>query len=344
MGRALVSTWHGTYLVEGTAVIRRQPAPDDVTLLCARARLRHAGLRTPEEEAVLASRGVEPWVTRDRRLAGPGVIYSPDAPGTVPGGEAPERWRDSLLLAAAEELHDSWDPSVHVEEAVRAVRDLDRARNLVGERLTSWVRQDRPEVEIAEPDRAARAALDTATRSPLGPADPSLREARRLLAELYGSIGAARDALEAAVAATVPRDTPNLHALLGPELAGLLLAQAGGLDRLARLPASTVQVLGAERAFFEHLRGRAPPPRHGLLFLHPQIQSAPRSDRGKLARTLAGKVAIAARRDRAGAPLAPELKAAFERRESDLRYRRSAGRRKGRKGSLPPLDGAPGHG
>jgi len=117
------------------------------------------------------------------------------------------------------------------------------------------------------------------------------------------------------------------------------VAQAGGLDRLARLPASTVQVLGAERAFFEHLRGRAPPPRHGLLFLHPQIQSAPKSVRGKLARALAGKVAIAARRDREGSPVLPELKTAFERREAELRARR--GKRRPAGGSALPLDGAP---
>jgi nucleolar protein 56 len=153
---------------------------------------------------------------------------------------------------------------------------------------------------------------------------------------------ATRDALEAAVAGSVPAHTPNLNDLLGPELSALMLAQAGGLNRLARLPASTVQVLGAERAFFEHLRGRAPPPRHGLLFLHPQIQSAPRADRGKLARSLAGKVAIAARKDQAGAPVTPDLKAAFERREADLRARRGPGRKKGRGGSLLPLDRATG--
>lgn len=342
MPRAVVSAWHGTYLVDGATVVRRALAPADLDALRSRSRARADGHRTPEEEVVLAERGSEEWVTRDRRLVGPGVAYSPDAPGSVPFSGDLAVQRAYLLQVAEERLESAWDPSIHTEEAVRAVRDLDRARNLLGERLASWAGRDTPDVGPADAERAARAILSTEPGGPLGPEDAQLRAARRRLAELFTAIGETREALESAVAASVPLRTPNLHALLGPELAGLLLAQAGGLDRLARLPSSTVQVLGAERAFFEHLRGRAPPPRHGLLFLHPQIQSAPRSDRGKLARALAGKVSIAARRDQAGAPLAPELAEAFGRRESELRARRGRPRKPGRKGSGSPLDRAAG--
>jgi len=191
------------------------------------------------------------------------------------------------------------------------------------------------------PKFPARTILDGGPASPLAPADPTLVEARRKLAGLYREIQSTRKALDAAVEATVPERTPNLNALLGPDLTARLLAQARGLDRLARLPASTVQVLGAERAFFEHLRGRAPPPRHGLLFLHPAIQSASRLERGRLARTLAGKVSIAARLDRAGTALDPSLAEAFEKRKAALKARRSANRDPSRsRRSRPPLDGA----
>ena len=142
--------------------------------------------------------------------------------------------------------------------------------------------------------------------------------------------------------AAVPEKTPNLSALLGPDLAARLMAQARGLDRLARLPASTIQVLGAERAFFEHLRGNAAPPRHGLLFLHPAIQSASRYERGKLSRTLAGKVAIAARLDRAGRPVDPSLLRAFEHAETKLKeVRAGPGSALDRGRSRKPLHTAP---
>ncbi len=339
MTRSIVSAWHGTWVVDGAQIVRRADAPIDVAALVERARLRRAGGRTPEDDAMLATRAGESWTTGDRRLVGDGVEFRPVGPGTTPGPGDGDRRRAYLLQAAEEGLQAAWDPSIHVEEAVRAERDLERVANLLGERLVSWVGRDAPAVDVSDPARAAALARSTDPPAPLGPDDPRLVDARRALAALYDAARDAHAGLKAAVAASVPVSTPNLTSLLGPDLAGSMLARAGGLDRLARLPASTVQVLGAERAFFEHLRGRAPPPRHGLLFLHPRIQSAPKSDRGKLARALAGKVAIAARRDLAGSPVAPELKAAFDRREGEIRARR-AGAKRSR--SPLPLDGAPG--
>ena len=330
MARTLVTAWHGTYVLDGDQEVREFAAPLAVPELVTRGHRRQTGGLTPEEERALASRGTDRWVTRDRRLAGSGVALDPDAPLTAP--REPDRaiQRAYLLQLAEERLKSAWDPSIHLEEAVRAVRDLDRASNLIGERLASWVGRDGPEFASEDPERAARAMREPPPPTALGPTDPRLAEGRRRLGELYDAMRTVREQLDAAIAGSVPEHTPNLHALLGAELSGLLIAQAGGLDRLARLPASTIQVLGAERAFFEHLRGRAPPPRHGLLFQHPQIQSSPRTDRGKLARALAGKVAIAARLDQSGSPVAPGLLQSFQRREAEVRARRSAGRGKRR--------------
>lgn len=345
--REVVSTWYGTFLLEGGIVVRSTEPPLDPTALADRARARHAGELTTEEQRLLAERGQEAWTTRDRRLADRGLRFAPEArpapvPVVTPGRET---LRTALLLEGERALTAAWDPSIHVEEAVRAAADLDRVRNLVGERLGSWVARDAPDLDPGDHARAARAALEERATNVLGPGDPALLGARRQLAELYGSIEIAHRALADAVAASVPRRTPNLNALLGPDLTARMLAQAGGLERLARFPASTIQVLGAEKAFFEHLRGRAPPPRHGHLFLHPAIQSAPKSERGKLARTLAGKVAIAARLDRGGAPIDPNLAKAFERRRTMLRARRGVGKPPAsRRESGPPLHGASGDG
>jgi len=344
--KSVVSTWFGTFLLDGEQVVRTVSAPTDPGALAERARRRREGELTPEEEQLLLGVDVSTWRTRDRRLAGHGLRYDPDAPLAVPpSAGAPDR---SLLSAALLEdaersLRASWDPSVHIQEAVRAASDLDRVRNLIGERLGSWVSRDSPEIDPGDHGRAARTAVEGVSRPGLGPADPGLLEARRRLGELYRAVAETRRALQDSVDASSLVRTPNLNALLGPELAARLVAQAGGLDRLARLPSSTVQVLGAERAFFEHLRGHAPPPRHGLLFLHPAVQSSPRAERGKLARALAGKVAIAARLDHAGKSVDPTLSTAFEARRDQLRARR--GRPGGRSGSRPgsglPLDGAP---
>ena len=338
--KSVVTTWYGTFLLEGGEVVRAIDAPAEPAALAERAQRRREGSLTPEEVELLRAADSSEWSTRDRRLASHGLRYDLDAPLTVPGPpREPDRARlNSALLAEAERaLLASWDPSIHVQEAVRAGADLDRVRNLIGERLGSWVSHDFPDLDPGDHARAARTAEEGASRPGLGPTDPGLLEARRRLGELYRAVADARRTLQEAVAASSPIRTPNLTSLLGPELSARLVAQAGGLDRLARLPSSTVQVLGAERAFFEHLRGRAPPPRHGLLFLHPAIQSAPRADRGKLARALAGKAAIAARLDHAGAAVDPGLARAFETRRLEVRGQRGrSNRRPGARDEVSP--------
>jgi len=343
--KSVVTTWFGTFLLDGEEVVQAVPAPTDPALLAERARLRREGHLTPEEEQLLQGVEASGWRTRDRRLAEHGLRFDLNAPIAVPATiTAPDRalLGTALLQEAERALEESWDPSIHVQEAVRAGADLDRVRNLIGERLGSWVSRDFPELDPGDHARAARAATEGTSRPGLGPADPGLIEARRHLGELYRSVAETRKALQEAVSASSPVRTPNLTALLGPELAARMVAQAGGLDRLARLPSSTVQVLGAERAFFEHLRGHAPPPRHGLLFLHSAIQSAPRSERGKLARALAGKVSIAAKLDHAGRTVDPTLSAAFEKRRVQVRARRGRPNRPaaGDPGSDLPLDRA----
>ncbi len=90
---------------------------------------------------------------------------------------------------------------------------------------------------------------------------------------------------------------PNLSAILGTAVGARILGRAGSLKRLASLPASTIQVLGAEKALFRSLKTGSQPPKHGLLFQHALVHSAPRWQRGKIARAVAAKAVIAARVD-----------------------------------------------
>lgn len=108
--------------------------------------------------------------------------------------------------------------------------------------------------------------------------------------------------------------SPNLRAVVGGSIGARLISLAGGLDELARLPASTTQVLGAEKALFRALKTRARPPKHGIIYQYPDVRGAPKHLRGKIARALAGKIAIAARVDAMsgefiGDKLATDLKA-----------------------------------
>ena len=118
-----------------------------------------------------------------------------------------------------------------------------------------------------------------------------------LLAENIINLYKLRKTLEKYVDEAMKVVAPNLRGIVGPLLGARLIALAGGLNKLAMLPASTIQVLGAEKALFRALRTGGRPPKHGVIFQYPSIFRAPKWQRGKIARTLAAKIAIAARID-----------------------------------------------
>lgn len=337
----VVTTWYGTFRRQGDRWVAEHRVPVDAARLRERLGARLEGRRTPEEEISLAEPAELPRVSWDRRLGLPKPSETGE-PLALPEGPSRELHRELLLEEAGRRLRASWDPSIHVEEAVRSVTELEHVLNLLGERLVSWASRDAPPTGDEEGAAALARRLGEGMAPPsdaLVPSpDPVLLRARAELASLYERAAEVRRGLESALETAMPERAPNLTALLGPILAAKMVSQAGGLDRLARLPAGTIQVLGAERSFFEHLRGRAPPPRHGWLFLHPEVQGAPKRLRGKLARGLAGKVAIAARLDQQGTPLRPEIAATFQRRAREIR---AAGKPKGadrtaRRGPLRP--------
>ncbi|MEM0157655.1 MAG: hypothetical protein QXN26_06295 [Thermoplasmataceae archaeon] len=93
---------------------------------------------------------------------------------------------------------------------------------------------------------------------------------------------------------------PNTCRIAGEDLATELLFHAGSLRNLAMMPASSIQVLGAEKALFKHFVSGTPPPKHGILFHYRGLSSLPARRRGRAARVIAGKIAIASRADLSG--------------------------------------------
>lgn len=90
---------------------------------------------------------------------------------------------------------------------------------------------------------------------------------------------------------------PNLANLAGPLLGARLISLASGIQNLSKMPSSTIQILGAKKAVFRHLKNGSPPPKHGVIFKHPLVLSAPWWQRGKIAKALSSKLAIASRID-----------------------------------------------
>jgi nucleolar protein 56 len=105
---------------------------------------------------------------------------------------------------------------------------------------------------------------------------------------------------------------PNLKDLVGASLGAKLIAHSGSIKKLAMYPSSTVQIMGAEKALFRHMKTGERPPKHGLIFQHPQIRSSNWWNRGKIARLLALKISLAVRRDVFVKEFNPEIKIDFE--------------------------------
>lgn len=123
--------------------------------------------------------------------------------------------------------------------------------------------------------------------------EKQLKDIAKLILDMFSL----RDQLQKYLTELMEDTAPNITALVGPTIGAKLIRKAGGLRQLALKPASTIQVLGAEKALFRALRGKGTPPKHGIIFTHPLIFKAPWWQRGKIARALATKLAIAARVD-----------------------------------------------
>lgn len=130
-----------------------------------------------------------------------------------------------------------------------------------------------------------------------------------------------REQVEGYIEDLMRQAAPNLSAVVSPLVGARLIAIAGGLRRLASLPASSIQILGAQKAIFLHLTRGTKPPKHGVLFQAKEVRTAPKKLRGKIARILASKIAIAARVDAFGGGrfIGDRLRAEVDRRLAELR-------------------------
>jgi nucleolar protein 56 len=200
--------------------------------------------------------------------------------------------RKRLLKKAKEEIEENLSESeTQIIKAVRIVTDLDEILNLMNEGISDW--------EKRAPKEEATKLLD------------NLKTNR-------DSIEEEKDEIVEFINAEMRRELPNFSFISGEVLGARLLAEAGSRRKLAFAPASTIQVLGAEKALFNHLKRKTKCPKHGHIFNHPLIQKLPKNKRGKASRILAGKLSIAAKLDYFGDTINQNLKKEVENKISKL--------------------------
>ena len=106
-----------------------------------------------------------------------------------------------------------------------------------------------------------------------------------------------RESLSTYLSERVAALAPGANALLGPLVCARLIAHAGSLTRLASAPGSTIQILGAEKALFRAMKTKNNTPKYGLIYHASLVGQASGKNKGKIARMVASKTALALRQD-----------------------------------------------
>jgi nucleolar protein 56 len=272
----LVTRWFGTFLCNKNGDIKDSRIfPIDVDEIVKRMESIDKG-DILQEEKELASKAKKPLIVSEKRLESLG-IYKPeddffvtfniDFRKYVFSREILNEVMRKFFEAKANKALETKD--FQVINSVRTLDDLIEINNLLLERLKEWKK-------IGSPDNKT---FDT-------------------LQDLQKEISKKIKEIEANIKEDMEIVAPNITNVAGPIVGARLISLAGSLDKLAKMPASTIQLLGAEKAFFRYKKEGGKPPKHGVLFQHSLVSRSSYKKRGKVARLLADKIAIAAKADR----------------------------------------------
>jgi len=231
----------------------------------------------------------------------------------------------AIQLSSSKVSEVSSSPDLHIIQNINTLDDIDKIINGMSSRLREWYGLHFPELDniidsingyaqivvagkrenLSEqvfsdagfPDSKVQMLSLVKEKSRGGDITNENLEIVQRLAKNILELFDMRNKLESQVDDQMNEIAPNLSAVLGTTVGARILAKAGSLQKMATMPASTIQVLGAEKALFRALKTGSNPPKHGLLFQHAVVHAAPRWQRGKIARAIAAKAAIASRVD-----------------------------------------------
>ncbi len=215
---------------------------------------------------------------------------------------------------------------LHLVQAVNTLDEIDEIINTIGTRIREWYGLHFPELDyllqniityanivrdagsrenitkellsqLEVPEKKIELIQQAISKSQGGDLTVESSESLKILASEVIKLSELRTNLSSTVENLMKLLAPNLNNILTAIIGARLIAKAGSLLRLAQMPSSTIQIIGAEKALFRALKTGTRPPKHGLIFQHPSVNSAPKWQRGKIARALSSKIAIAVRID-----------------------------------------------
>ncbi|MBR9693395.1 hypothetical protein GOV07_05755 [Candidatus Woesearchaeota archaeon] len=209
--------------------------------------------------------------------------------------------RTQLIAETKEQIAAAVDTDQFLLQASTSLDQVEKTAHRLIKKTREWYALHNPEHEKAVKDHDSFiAAADLAEKGVMGAElAHDDKEAIEGMIVTCTKLLEEKERLLAYIEEKLTGYAPNLTILAGSRIAAQLLAQAGSLQRLATMPSSTLQLLGAETALFRHLRDRRRhrSPKYGILFNHALIQKLPAGQRGKAARGLADKLSMCAKLD-----------------------------------------------
>ncbi|KAH0831807.1 Nucleolar protein [Fonsecaea pedrosoi] len=218
----------------------------------------------------------------------------------------------------------------HIIQAIAILDQLDKAINTFSMRVREWYSWHFPELikivsdnhkyakvalfvkdkntlsdsslhdlaaVVDDDEEIAKSIIDAAKISMGQEISSSDMENVTLFAERVVSLANYRKTLHSYLVSKMGVVAPNLAALIGEIVGARLISHAGSLTNLSKYPASTVQILGAEKALFRALKTKGNTPKYGLLYHSSFIGRAGQKNKGRISRFLANKCSIASRID-----------------------------------------------
>lgn len=281
-----ITKWFGTFLFNESGIIDAKLFPKDPREISRRLLAIQQGAVLEEEK--LIAKGKKPIVDEPRLKS----IGNFDPDGMIKyeinskdyGFGIRLLHEASIEVATMKVKKEMESEEREVGQLVKSMDDLYRISNLLSERLREWRGMEMDGKELA-----------SKIIEELGINDE--KKATKSLATILLEVYSVMDEIEDRIHEKMMKIAPNVSQLVGSTLGARLISLAGGLRKLAMMPSSTVQLLGAERALFRHLKDGSPSPKHGIIFQHELINRSPREKRGKIARALAAKISIAAKAD-----------------------------------------------
>ena len=270
----LITKWFGTFLIKDNKIIKKILFTKDYTIIANNLHKIENNNILLEEIRIVKNYKKEKIIVNEKRLKKIGTFNEEDIFFKIYDIKPADFNYDVNLLQKASMvlLKNKLDKKLKSldYQIIQMVKTLDRLiqiSNLLNERLENWLEIYTPKYKI-QPFKKTIIKIN--------------KETNRIQDQIK------KDVIKIA---------PNCSKIIGPVITARIIALAGSIEKLSKMPASTIQILGAENAFFRYKKEGGKNPKHGIIYQHPLINKSPKEFRGKISRLIANKLTIAIKAD-----------------------------------------------